>query len=359
MLDNNLSSRAGALQTIQWKSGTANDFFVSLAVLHEPAIFGVRPSWAAGVRQRIPGERREFLEKVQNFSGVPLHWLAGLPEPSDAQTALHIIEGMEPIQRMQTLTLGTEIPSLVRECLSNISKRGSWMESELKILKELYRRRDELLNQENLTLLVSCWAEAKKSGDLYLQALQDYYQVFFAEEETRIRPSLEAGLERARELAGRTNLDDLIEELSHGVHFAPLDSTKEFILAPSFWCAPLIFYTRLPESKMLLLFGARAEDESIVPGEGPSPQLVNILKALADPTRLRILRILADRPLSSSDLARRLRLRLPTVIHHLRLLRLSGLVHIIVGENDKRYATRLEILDGLQQNLGNFIRTND
>ena len=347
------------MQTIQWKTGTAYDFFVSLAVLHEPAIFGVRPSWAAGVRQRIPGGKREFLEKVLKFSGVPMKWLADLPEPGDAQPALNMIALMEPIERLVALTLGTETSPPVHECLSNIARRGSWTESELRILKEQYRRRDEPLNQEDLTLLVSSWADAQKSSDLYLEALREYYQVFFAEEETRIRPTLKAGLQHAQELALRTNLDDLIEELSHGVHFAPLENTSIFILAPSFWCAPLIFYTKLPGNKMLLLFGARPEAESIVPGEGSSPQLVNILKALADPTRLRILRILADRPLSSSELARRLRLRLPTVIHHLRLLRLSGLVHIIVGENDKRYATRLEILEDLQQNLGNFIRTNE
>ena len=189
--------------------------------------------------------------------------------------------------------------------------------------------------------------------------MQDYYQVFFAEEETRIRPALQAGLEHAQELSTRINLMGLIEELSHGVRFAPLETTVEFILVPSYWCSPLIFYARLPERKMLLLFGARPEFESLVPGAGPTPQLVNQLKALADPTRLRILHFLADKPLSSSELARLLRLRLPTVIHHLRSLRLSGLVQITVSETEKRYATRLEILDGLQQTLGNFIRNKD
>jgi DNA-binding transcriptional ArsR family regulator len=83
------------------------------------------------------------------------------------------------------------------------------------------------------------------------------------------------------------------------------------------------------------------------------------LKALADPTRLRILHFLAEKTFSASELARLLRLRLPTVIHHLRLLRLAGLVQITVGETEKRYAARLEILDGIQQNLTNFIRNEE
>jgi len=347
------------MQTIHWKTGTAYDLFVSLAVLHQPATFGLRPSWAAGVRQRVPLAKREFLEKVLSFSGVPLQWLSGLPEPGDARIALKTIESLSPLERLESLTLAADSSAEARDCLRTIARRGSWKEAEAKVLKEQYRLRDASISTDSLGRLVSVWANPQGSAELLLEALQDYYQVFFAEEETRIRPALQAGLEHAQELSTRINLMGLIEELSHGVRFAPLETTVEFILVPSYWCSPLIFYARLPERKMLLLFGARPEFESLVPGAGPTPQLVNQLKALADPTRLRILHFLADKPLSSSELARLLRLRLPTVIHHLRSLRLSGLVQITVSETEKRYATRLEILDGLQQTLGNFIRNKD
>lgn len=347
------------MHTILWKTGTAYDFFVSLTVLHEPAIFGLRPSWAAGVRQRVPASKREFLEKVLSFSSVPLKWLSELPEPGDAKTALKAIENLSAVERLDALTLVADTTAEVKECLQNIARKGSWTDAEIQVLREQYRRRDSSLSTEQLTLLVSTWSEPQRSATLFLEAIQDYYQAFFAEEEIRIRPALQAGLEHAQELATRMSLESLIEELSHGVRLTPLDSTDEFILVPSYWCSPLIFYTRLPERKMLVLFGARPEFETIVPGAGPSPQLVNTLKALADPTRLRILKFLADQPLSASELARLLRLRLPTVTHHLHSLRLSGLVQITVGETEKRYATRLEMLDGLHQTLGNFIRTKE
>jgi DNA-binding transcriptional ArsR family regulator len=345
------------MQTLQWKTGTAYDFFVSQAVLHQPAIFGLRPSWAAGVRQRLSAPKREFLERVQSFSGVPLFWLSGLPEPGDASTALQAIASLPTYERLSNLTLNVETKAEIRDCLNNIARRGSWQDGDLSVLKEHYCLRDATLNSESLTNLVTTWSNPVQSGELFLAALQDYYQVFFAEEEIRIRPALYAGLIRGQELASRMSLEAMIEELSHGIRFTPLDSTLEFILAPSYWSSPLIFYARLKPGKMLLLFGARPEFESIVPGAGPPAQLVSALKALADPTRLRILHFLADQPLSSSELARLLRLRLPTVIHHLRLLRLAGLVQITVGETEKRYAARLEILNGIQHTLGNFIRT--
>lgn len=41
---------------LYWDFGTAYDLFLSLHVLHEPDIFGLKASWAAGVRSRIPSE---------------------------------------------------------------------------------------------------------------------------------------------------------------------------------------------------------------------------------------------------------------------------------------------------------------
>jgi DNA-binding transcriptional ArsR family regulator len=74
--------------------------------------------------------------------------------------------------------------------------------------------------------------------------------------------------------------------------------------------------------------------------------LLRALKALADPTRLRILRYLSHEALTPSELSRRLRLRAPTVIHHLSALRLAGLVHLTLeSETEKRYTIRPEGVD--------------
>jgi DNA-binding transcriptional ArsR family regulator len=57
------------------------------------------------------------------------------------------------------------------------------------------------------------------------------------------------------------------------------------------------------------------------------------------------MRYLASEALTPAQLAQRLRLRPPTVIHHLKELRLAGLVQIQVDEKkDKRYAARLDTI---------------
>ncbi len=58
-------------------------------------------------------------------------------------------------------------------------------------------------------------------------------------------------------------------------------------------------------------------------------QIVKIAKALADPTRFRILRAIAgSAELSCSELVRRFPVTQATVSHHVRILVESGLVHI-------------------------------
>lgn len=88
--------------------------------------------------------------------------------------------------------------------------------------------------------------------------------------------------------------------------------------------------------------------------------LLRALKALSDPTRLRILHELAGEPHSPSQMARRLRLRAPTVTHHLNALRLAGLLQLTLGEKKevKRYALRFEAVDAACIALHRFLRRN-
>ena len=53
------------ISQLTWNFGTAYDLFVSLHVLHEPNRFGIRPSWAAGVRSRLSSDDRETLEQAE------------------------------------------------------------------------------------------------------------------------------------------------------------------------------------------------------------------------------------------------------------------------------------------------------
>jgi DNA-binding HxlR family transcriptional regulator len=354
-------------RALQWDWGTAYDLFVSLAVLHDPAEFGVRGAWAAGVRARLPAESREVLERSQVLLHIPLHWIYALPRPKDATAVLWALGQVSPAERLPLLALSPDVDAQLAEVLRQVAANRAWSDLERQALADAYHRacsRDEAKeapSAEKLEIILASWAEAEEFGEALLQALHSYYQLFFAEEEMRIGPALERALARAQELAGGLNLFDLLEELSQGLRFDVLPEASELVLAPSYWCTPLVVFGRVRANRDMWLFGARPPDASLVPGETVPEGLLRSLKALSDPSRLRILHDLSHEPLTPSELARRLRLRAPTVTHHLKILRLAGLVQMTLGEarTTKCYATRPDGVASACASLKEFLEKDE
>jgi DNA-binding transcriptional ArsR family regulator len=344
-----------------WDHGTAYDLFVSLYALHQPGDIGLRASWAAGVRARLPEEARAVLEQAQHAIGVPFHWLYRLPEPKNATAVLGALQSIPPAERLRVLGLGPEWTPEARAAVEGVGERGAWDEADQQALLAIAQREekhlDELPTPEKVAGVLDAWARAEAFGVDYLEALHAYQRVFFAEEEGRIGPALDRARARARRLAEALPLAELLEELSQGVRFEGPEQVAELVLAPSYWSTPLIFFGKVSARRDIWLFGARPPDASLVPGEMVPDALLQALKALSDPTRLRILYYLSGESLSPADLARRLRLRLPTVTHHLKTLRLAGLVRLTLGEGKvtKRYAVRPAAVDGTFAALQRFL----
>jgi DNA-binding transcriptional ArsR family regulator len=353
---------------IHWDFGTAYELFISLHVLHEPDHFGIRASWAAGVRSRIPAAERKLLEDVYPFTGPPLAWLYTLPAPKDAISALWALkqipsaERMIKLQRLDNPTPrsleDTEKYAKFRDMLLGIASSGSWKPEDAEFLRKIWGKKGMVSKKGALERALDWWSRPEELGEGFLDAIQAYYQAFFEEEEKRVEPVLKAGLARAEELAQQMTLEELFLELSQGVQFDEEFRTKKLVIAPAFWTTPLIFFERLDEDTMLMLFGARPSEMSAVPGESLPDGLVRSLKALADPTRLKILFYLSHESLTPSELARRLQLRAPTVTHHLNELRLASLVELTFKHDERRYALRMQALESTFANLTSFLKSD-
>jgi DNA-binding transcriptional ArsR family regulator len=344
---------------LSWDIGTAYDLFLSLLVLHQAEQFGVRPSWAAGVRSRLPADERKVLEDSQDVIHIPLPWIYRLPAPKDASSALQALRQIPPADRLPALAITLATPSEEARLLQEVARRRSWTEADLETLRGVVHQHEGTPRTRTLVTILDWWARPDEAGEQYLQALQAYQQVFFAEEEKHIAPFLPDGLAHAQELAVQLTIPDLLTELSQGVHFEALEGVTGLILAPSFWSTPFIAYNRVDAQTMLVVYGARPADISLVAGEVVPDALLRALKALADPTRLRILRYLSSQPLTPSGLSRRLRLRPPTVTHHLHALRSAGLVHLTVSAGEeRRYTARLESITAMFSNLEEYLESD-
>jgi DNA-binding transcriptional ArsR family regulator len=145
------------------------------------------------------------------------------------------------------------------------------------------------------------------------------------------------------------------------LRFTVPPEAARLLLVPSYWSTPLVFFGKVSAERDVWLFGARPADASLVPGEAVPESLLRVLKALSDPTRLRILHDLSQESLTPSELTRRLRLRAPTVTHHLKVLRLAGLVKMTLGDGKRTrcYAARSEAVTAACASLETFLEKGE
>jgi DNA-binding transcriptional ArsR family regulator len=354
------------MDKIQWEMGTAFDLFVSLCVLTDPGRYGLRPTWAAGVRSRLAAEDRGFIEQTQPFVRVPIAWLMNLTvHPKTASAALAELAALAPESRLGALTINPATPNEVRDILIHTFVKGSWDIHEHAVVKAHYRRQNILLKPTQMEALHEAWMDPVHFGERYLMAVRRYYELYFVEGESSIHEAQKKGLTAAQRAADQVSAEKLLEALSQGIQFDEYfhvegEQPPDFVLAPSYWSSPLIHLDRIDGNTVGVVFGCRDDNEGLVPGEIVPPMLMARLKALSDPTRLRILRYLAQEPLTPSQLAKKLGLRPPTVIHHLNQLRLAGLVQIILLAGGKRrYAFRSEGAQDAMQSTLQFILAED
>lgn len=74
---------------------------------------------------------------------------------------------------------------------------------------------------------------------------------------------------------------------------------------------------------------------------------ITTFSALAEPSRIRIVELLIDGPLTVGDIAERLELRQPQASKHLRVLLEAGLVEVQAIANRRSYKLRLEPFQAL------------
>jgi len=346
-----------------WDQGTAFDLFTSLHVLHFPDEFGLRGAWAAGVRSRLPNEARELFETIVGNFNPPLNWVHSLPAPKDAATVLVVLRGTPVEERLPALRLSPFESVRGYELLEGVMQRGKWNQEEINEFLHLWRTQDESkqvipgpVTAKRVEMIFGVYADPIGFGQNYLTSLQAYYEAFFSEEEKRIGLKLEKAMAGARQAVEQLGVEDYLRSVSDRLDFGSFKTSDQIVLVPSYWCSRGALHSDLEQNQHLILFAARPDEESLVPGEIVPEDLIRRLKAMTDPTRMRILRYLLQEQLTPAELARRLRLRAPTVTHHLHTLKSAGMVHFVKkGKNEHLYYAKMESIKSTYTLLKDFL----
>ena len=169
----NDTNRGCSLTEISGKFGTAYDFFISLYVLTQPDRFGLRPSWAAGVRSRLPLEQRKFLEETLDIIPVPFGWL-NQPDwqPKDAATALAVMAAMPASERLPALLSGRNSSPSARQAAERIQQVRSYTSEDLEDLRGFFQKRVLPVKQKTLLFLAESLSNVEHFGQQMLNACQ-------------------------------------------------------------------------------------------------------------------------------------------------------------------------------------------
>jgi ArsR family transcriptional regulator len=180
-----------------------------------------------------------------------------------------------------------------------------------------------------------------------------------------IEPRIAAILRRDYDLraADRTTLtgSDLVERTTNGVRVVPEAGVRRVILAPSYFSRP---YNFLLGGEGWRFVGYPVADAALdLDPLSPPAAVVRLHRALGDPTRLRILALLAQGELCVCHLTRALKISQPNVSRHLAVLRAAKVVEArrdgawmlyrLAEQDDPASARQLEALaEGFRADAG-------
>lgn len=130
-----------------------------------------------------------------------------------------------------------------------------------------------------------------------------------------------------------------VERVTNGIRLIPEQRIRRIVLIPSYFGRPYNSCIKVGDVQAILY---PLSDSALGAADHPTPpaSTLRLYRALGDETRLRILRLLAERDHYMTELAKELGLSKPTISHHMAQLRSAGLVTVSEQGNLTYYTLR-------------------
>jgi DNA-binding transcriptional ArsR family regulator len=328
------------------------DFLLSLQVaLASPeysfADYDVGHEWVVWARGCCDEADNTALPTLNRYLGL------GVPHSLHATLISLVAECPLPREPEYFLRWLAEIPieRFVLVLLDHAGQGTGWQDrlppvllhSETDAGIEARRQLLECFSQDVRPLVAEVIGDPHHCRRQLLSALRVWDTAVFELEVPRITPYLQREadlLERERaEMPG----ERFIKLAMRGVEWQGLVSLRRILFAPSYFCRPAVYFHEwegtltfcIPVEAAILESETTASDSL-----SPSDEMLWYFLTLGDKTRLRILRLLADREMYLTELAERLGLTKATIKHHMVMLRANGFVVLYERDRMTYYALR-------------------
>ncbi len=340
--------------TVEFDARTAYDFLVSLALggVDAAELPADDQRWLHQARAALPADvRAGTFVGDEEHEGVASE-VAGVvlahPEVRDAAGLVAAIEAMPPRDVARALLRRTQdapdraVEADVERALGGDREASTAVEE----------RMSSLVEGRSLTALRAILRDPVGTAERLHLALRAWLEPFQSMED-RVHRVLDRDIaSRQADLA--LPAGELIERTTGGIRFLPDPSVRRVVLAPSYFARP---YNWVIAGQGWRLFCYPVADAALGeqgPWEAPSGTVL-LYRALGDPQRLRILRLLADRDMYLTEIAQQMELSKPTIKHHLAQLRAAGLVTVTDEGTMTYYTLRRERLDEAGTELRRYL----
>jgi DNA-binding transcriptional ArsR family regulator len=341
-------ARGGGGYEVVFDARPAVDFLISLFVGDgsEHDLLAEDREWLARTRGALEPALRSGLPGFDDETGVfegLSALLAAQPEVLSAAELVGAVESAGPRGLVRSIVT----PQLPPQTGPGLLERA--LEGEPGALEGLEATLDEHSRQPVRALL----ADLEPTVERMLRVLRAWLTAF-VEIEPRIAQL--QGADIAWRMEERASLDDgaLIEQVTGGLRWLPDPAVRRVRLAPSYFARP---YNYVYHGDDWRLFCYPIADRILEAADGVAPprSMVRLHRALGDPSRMRILRLLRDRDLYLTELAAQLELSKPTTKHHLALLRAAGLVTVTEEGGLTYYSLRRERIADAASELQRYL----
>ncbi|GAB6928201.1 hypothetical protein JCM10914A_21840 [Paenibacillus sp. JCM 10914] len=171
---------------------------------------------------------------------------------------------------------------------------------------------------------------------------------------TEVHELLGRSASRMEQLSQKRHYIDLIDEATSGIVLHPSDEYETILLIPTYHIKPLNRMDLIGSRQLIVSYAVDDEQPS---EDTPTSQLLRMTKGLADEKRLILLHILAQGPVTFTELQHKTGLSKSNLHYHLSLLKTAGLLRMHFKKpNEKyKYSARSESFNQLNALLESYV----